>query len=48
MVNVDEIISLRDTMFTQTNTCREASERGTRILSTVAIEIEEYIIKMVL
>ena len=28
----------------QTNTFRAASERGTRILSTVAIDIEEYII----
>ena len=33
--------------FTQTNTCKEASERGTRILSTVAIDIEEYIINCV-
>lgn len=44
MVNVDEIIGLCDTGFTQTNARREASERGTRILSTVAINVEEYII----
>lgn len=44
LVNVDEIIGLCDTRFTQTNTCRETLERGTRILSTVAIDIEEYII----
>jgi leucyl aminopeptidase (aminopeptidase T) len=46
LVNVDEIIGLCDTRFMQTNTCtcREASERGTRILSAVAIYIEEYAI----
>lgn len=43
-VNVDKIIDLCDTKFTQTNTCKEASERGTRILSTLAIDIGEDII----
>lgn len=44
LVNVDEIIGLCDTGFTQTNARREASVRGTRTLAIVAIDIEEYII----
>lgn len=45
MVNSDVVIGLCETRFIQTEACREATKKGTRVLSTVPVGIEEYVIK---